>query len=151
MNQIPKCTLVPTRLCGEYGPRCFLSEVATLDGAEKVHTLELPKYDSTLVYAGAEVPELYNVLKALDRCPDHFKTVASLKDGWLHLAVARGDELLFANVFKAAAFSTAQYFIFNVMKSLQMNLEMSSVYFLSPLTREEKLSMYRYLKSVEKL
>jgi hypothetical protein len=32
-----------------------------------------------------------------------------------------------------------------------MNLEMSSVYFLSPLTREEKLSMYRYLKSVERL
>lgn len=151
MDQIPKCTLVPTRLCGEYGPRCFLSEVAFLGEAEKVHTADLPEYDSTLVYAGAEVPELYNVLKALDRCPDHFKTVASIKDGWLHLAVARGKELLFANVFKAAAFSTAQYFIFNVMKSLQMNLEMSSVYFLSPLTREEKLSMYRYLKSVEKL
>ncbi len=151
MNQIPKCTLVPTRLCGEYGPRCFLSEVASLDVAEKVHTVELPKYDSTLVYTGAEVPELYNVLKALDRCPDHYKTVASIKDGWLHLAVAKGEELLFANVFKAAAFSTAQYFIFNVMKSLQLNLEMSSVYFLSPLTREEKLSMYRYLKSVERL
>ena len=143
--------MVPTRLCGEYGPRCFLSEVAPLDGAEKVHTVELPEYDSTLVYAGGDVPELYNVLKALKRCPDHYKTVASIKDGWLHLAVAKGEELLFANVFKAAAFSTAQYFIFNVMKSLQMNLELSSVYFLSPLTREEKLSMYRYLKSVERL
>ena len=151
MDQIPKCTLVPTRLCGEYGPRCFLSEVATLDAAEKVHTTDLPEYDSTLVYAGAEVPELYNVLKALGLCPEHYKTVASIKSGWLHLAVAKGEELLFANVFRAPAFSTAQYFIFNVMKSLQMNLEMSSVYFLSPLTREEKLSMYRYLKSVERL
>ena len=132
MDQIPKCTLVPTRLCGEYGPRCFLSEVATLDAAEKVHTADLPEYDSTLVYAGAEVPELYNVLKALGRCPEHYKTVASIKSGWLHLAVAKGEELLFANVFRAPAFSTAQYF-------------------LSPLTREEKLSMYRYLKSVERL
>ena len=151
MDQIPRCTLVPTRLCGESGPRCFLSEVAVLDGTEKVHTVELPQFDSTLVYAGAEVPELYNVLNALDRCPEHYKTVASIKDGWLHLAVSKGNDLLFANVFKAGAFSTAQYFIFNVMKSLQMNLEMSSVYFLSPLTREEKLSMYRYLKSVERL
>ncbi|MBO7117482.1 MAG: DUF3822 family protein [Bacteroidales bacterium] len=151
MDQIPKCTLVPTRLCGEYGPRCFLSEVASLDAAEKVHTADLPEYDSTLVYAGVEVPELYNVLKALGRCPEHYKTVASIKSGWLHLAVAKGEELLFANVFRAPAFSTAQYFIFNVMKSLQMNLEMSSVYFLSPLTREEKLSMYRYLKSVERI
>ena len=151
MDQIPKCTLVPTRLCGEYGPRCFLSEVAVLDGSEKVRTVDIPEYGSTLVYAGAEVPELYNVLKAMERCPDHYKTVASIKDGWLHLAVAKGGELLFANVFKAEAFSTAQYFIFSVMKSLQMNLEMSSVYFLSPLSREEKLAMYRYLKSVEKL
>ena len=143
--------MVPTRLCGEYGPRCFLSEVASLDAAEKVHTADLPEYDSTLVYAGVEVPELYNVLKALGRCPEHYKTVASIKSGWLHLAVAKGEELLFANVFRAPAFSTAQYFIFNVMKSLQMNLEMSSVYFLSPLTREEKLSMYRYLKSVERI
>ena len=151
MDQIPKCTLVPTRLCAEYGPRCFLSEVASLDAAEKVHTAELPEYDSTLVYSGAEVPELYKVLKALGRCPEHYKTVASIKSGWLHLAVAKGEELLFANVFRAPAFSTAQYFIFNVMKSLQMNLEMSSVYFLSPLTREEKLSMYRYITSVERL
>ena len=151
MNQIPKCTLVPTRLCGEYGPRCFLSEVAPLDDSEKVNTVQIAEYGSVLVYAGSDIPELYNVLKALPRCAEHYKVVASIKDGWLHLAVAEGDRLLFANVFRTAAFSTAQYFIFNVMKSLQMNLEMSSVYFLSPLTKEEKLSMYRYLKSVERV
>ena len=151
MDQIPRCTLVPTRLCNEKGPRCFLSEVAPLEDSEKVRTAEIPQYESTLVYAGADVPELYNVLKALPRCAEHFKVAASIKDGWLHLAVAEGERLLFANVFRAPAFSTAEYFIFSVMKSLQLNVEMSSVYFLSPLTREEKLSLYRYVKSVERL
>jgi hypothetical protein len=113
--------------------------------------VEIPQYESTLVYAGADVPELYNVLKALPRCAEHYKVAASIKDGWLHLAVAEGERLLFANVFRAPAFSTAEYFIFSVMKSLQLNVEMSSVYFLSPLTREEKLSLYRYVKSVERL
>ena len=151
MDQIPKCTLVPARLCDEKGPRCFLSEVAVLEDSEKVNTAPVPEYESTLVYAGADVPELYRVLKALPKCADHYKIAASVKQGWLHMAVAEGEHLLFANVFRAPAFSTVQYFIFSVLKSLQLNVETASVCFLSPLTREEKLSLYRYVKSVERL
>lgn len=151
MNQIPKCTLVPAHFCDEKEPRCFLSEVAVLSDDEQVNCAPVPEFGAVLVYAGSEAPELLNVLHNLNRCHEYNKVLASYKDGWLHLAIARGSSLLFANVFKAEAFSTAEYFIFNVMKSLQLNLEMSTVCFLSDLTEEEEMSLYRYVKMVDRI
>lgn len=151
MNQIPKCTLVPAHYCDEKEPRCFLSEVASLDAEEQVNCAPVPEYGAVLVYAGSEAPELLHVLERLHDCRDYYKVLASLKDGWLHLAIAEGTSLLFANVFKAGAFSTAEYFIFSVMKSLQLNLEMSTVCFLSDLSEEDEMSLYRYVKMVDRL
>ena len=37
------------------------------------------------------------------------------------------------------------------VKKLQMNPEVSSVFFRSPLAESEEMSLYRYFKAVEKL
>lgn len=37
------------------------------------------------------------------------------------------------------------------VRKLQLNPEVSSVYFRTPLTGEEEMSLYRYFKSVERL
>lgn len=151
MNQIHKCTLVPSRFFDEKEPRCFLSETFALEDWENAGWEEIPAYDSVLVYVkdGNDVPEMVRLLECLNTCEDYYKIGAGLSDGCLSLAIAKGGELLFANVFSAEDFTTAEYFIFAVMKSLQLNPEVSTVYFLNRLDQEDELSLYRYFKSVE--
>ena len=72
-------------------------------------------------------------------------------DGVLYLVIAQGRTLLLCNSFQAQDFTTAQYFIFLAMKKLQLNPEVSSICFRTPLAEEEELSLYRYFKSVEHL
>lgn len=153
MTQIPKCTLVPTRFCDEKDPRCFLSEVFPLGEDEAVETAALPAYDALLVYApvGKRPPELLSLLRDLPRCPGHYKIAAGWEEGCLSLAVAAGERLLFANVFPAEEFVTAEYFIFATMKSLQLNPEVSTLHFRTPLGGEEEMSLCRYFRSVEAL
>lgn len=153
MNQIPKCTLVPTRFIDEKDPRCFLSEVATISENDQIETLEVQEYDATLVYVNTDdgVPELYKVLKALSKCSEYNKILASYVNGFLHLAIAQGDSLVFSNVFPASDFTTAEYFLFAALKNLQINPEVSTVSFGSRLEQEDEMSLYTYFNSVEQL
>ena len=72
-------------------------------------------------------------------------------DGWLHMAVGQGKSLMLANVFDAPDFTTAQYFIFLALKKLQLNPEVSTICFRTPLQPEQEMSLYRYFKAVEVL
>ena len=69
----------------------------------------------------------------------------------LYLAIAQGRTLMLCNVYPASDFTTAQYFIFLAMKKLQLNPEMSTICFRTPLDHEQQMSLYRYFKSVENL
>ena len=80
---------------------------------------------------------------------DYNKIVASYMDGYLYLAIAQGKTLLLCNSFQAPDFTTAEYFIFLAMKKLQLNPEMSSIYFRTPLAEDQEMSLYRYFRSVE--
>ena len=153
MNQIPKCTLVPTRYFDEKDPRCFLSELMPLDDDETVETVHIPEYDAVLVYVrnSDDTPEMYSTLRDLSKCREHNRIVAGIKDGFLYLAIAQGGSLLLCNVFPASDFQTAEYFIFSSVKSLQLNPEVSTICFRSPLSQEEELSLYRYFNLVERI
>ena len=111
--------------------------------AELVYSLSVPEPSSP--------PELYNVIKALSGIGEHNRIVASYGDGVLSLAVAQGEKLLLANVFSAADFTTAEYFLFMAVRKLQLNPEVSTVYFLTSLSGDEEMSLYRYFKSVEQI
>ena len=77
--------------------------------------------------------------------------MASYMDGVLYLVIAQGKSLLLCNTFQAQDFTTAQYFIFLAMKKLQLNPEVSTICFRTPLSEEDEMSLYRYFKSVEQL
>jgi hypothetical protein len=94
---------------------------------------------------------MYHLLKALPGIGEYNKIAASYDGTYLHLAIAQGGNLLLSNVFRAADFTTAEYFLFMAVKKLQMNPEVSSVFFRSPLAESEEMSLYRYFKAVEKL
>ena len=153
----PKAALVPSAFFDAASAREILSRTVLLDKDDKIEYISLPEFSAELVYslsvdidsAEDNMPELYNVLKAISGVAEHNKIVASYGDGVLSIAIAQGSDLLLANVFEAADFTTAEYFIFMAVRKLQLNPEVSTIHFLTPLSPEEEMSLYRYLRSVE--
>lgn len=169
----PKIALVPAQFFDPAAARPVLAEVTAIREGDQVSSVALPEFGAVLVYSNsidetlsrvismsvldengksAEVlPEMYYILKGLKDCPEYNKILASYMDGWLHLAVAQGRTLMLCNTFEAADFTTAEYFIFMVLKKLQLNPEVSTICFRTPLTDAQEMSLYRYFKSVEVL
>lgn len=146
-------TLVPSQFFAPAAAREALASVAEFSDADEVKSVVLSQYSAVLVYnSGKEddsLPDLFYVLDALQTCKEYNKIVASYNGSVLSLAISQGRTLLLANEYNASDFTTAQYFIFLALKSLQLNPEISTVCFRSPLKMEEEMSLYRYFKSVE--
>ncbi len=169
----PKVALVPSSFFDEPLMRGILSDTVILGDEDEVRHVHVPEFAAELVYSltigemlsrtvsqsvldkdgrPAEVlPEMYYILKDLGRIDEYNRIVASYASGYLHLGISQGRDLLLANVFRAEDFTTAEYFLFLAVKKLQLNPEVSSVYFRTPLTRDEEMSLYRYFKSVDRL
>ena len=148
-------TLVPSHYFDPATAREALAEVADLKEEDVVEHLDLPQYDAVLVYTtdGDSVvvdgtPEIYKLLVQLPECPEYNKILCSLSEDRLHLAVAQGKNLLLANSFPVQDFTTAEYYIFLTMKSLQLNPEISTICWRTPLDAEDEMSLYRYFKAV---
>ena len=67
----------------------------------------------------------------------------------IYLVIAEGRSLRLCNVFDAADFTTAEYWIFSAMKSLQLNPDVSEITFRTPLTEDEEISLCSYFRAVE--
>lgn len=169
----PKVSLVPEMFFAPDQARKALSEVVSLEEADKVEWIPVPAFSSVLVFSNSigeslsrvlsqtvlpasgepvrVLPELYYQLSMLEALPEYNKIVASWMDGWLHLTIAQGKTLRLANVFAALDFTTAEYFLFLAMKRLQLNPEVSTVCFHTPLDADAEMSLYRYFKSVVQL
>ncbi len=169
----PKCALVPSRFHCPEQSRKLLSDVVCLDKADRVDYVPVPHFDSVLVYSDSiggtlssvlsemlipadgkkvhPLPELYFMLDCVSGISDYNKIVASYADGYLYLVVAQGKTLLLCNAFEAVDFTTAQYYIFMVMKKLQLNPEMSAIYFRTPLDEHQEMSLYHYFRNVERI
>ncbi len=150
-----KCALVPEQFFEPSQARATLVETVDLDDSEGVGYVAVPYYGAVLVYAVHEgdssMPEAYHLLRASETIGEHNKIVASYVDGRLYLVVAEDKKMLLCNSFKAMDFTTAEYFIFMVLKKFQLNPEMSTIYFRTPLDEEQEMSLYRYFKAVEQI
>ena len=166
-----KFSLVPTGFHAPEATRQMLAEVVALDESDHVDYVEVPQFGAVLLYSlslsgtrpkvvsetvvctdgtkGRLLPEAYYMLSAMADIPDYNKIVAAYMDGWLCLAIAQGKTLMLCNSFQAPDFTTAEYFLFLAMKKLQLNPEMSSIYFRTHLSEEQEMSLYRYFRSVE--
>ena len=167
----PKVALVPLQFYRRGNERETLSRTVKIALEDSVKAVALPEFGAVLLYsldigeslslaarnsvlttAGERVevlPEMFFMLKDLRKIKDYNKIVASYADSCLYLAVAQGGNLLLSNVYEASDFTTAEYFIFLAMKNLQLNPELSSIFFRTELSEDMKLSLYRYFKSVE--
>ena len=169
----PKCTLVPEAFFDPASAREALSGVVPLRPSDVVSHVPVTEFGAVLLYSNSMdetlsrvisqtvltvsgdsvpvYPELYYILKELPSCPEYNKILASYRDGALHLAIAQGRTLQLANVYKAADFTTAEYFLFLALKTLQLNPEVSTISWRTPLEPAEEMSLYRYFKAVEVL
>ena len=167
----PKFTLVPEHFFNPLSARSLLAEVADLKDDDQVACMQLPDMKAVLVYSnsigeslsrvvaasvlradGTEAgifPEIYFMLRSLESIPEYNKVVAAVADGYLYLVISQGRSLLLCNSYSVPDFTTAEYFLFMSMKRLQLNMEMTTVYFRTPLTGEEEMSLYRYFKAVD--
>ena len=140
-----RCALVPEQFFEPSSARAMLVETADVPEEYGVSSVPVPWYGAVLVYAhphGSEaLPELYRLLEKAAALPDHKV---------LYLVVAEDSELRLCNSFQSMDFTTAEYFLFMALGKLQINPEMSAVYFDTPLDSEQEMSLYRYFKSVEK-
>ena len=169
----PKVALVPESFFAEESAAQALAEVAQTGKDDVVEWVAVPEVGAVLLYSlsigeslsrvlaqtvlkedGSQarvLPEMYYLIRTLGSVEDYNKIVASWRDGWLHLVIAQGKSLRLANVFQAPDFTTAQYFLFLAMKRLQLNPEVSTVNFRTPLDMDSCMSLYRYFKAVVQL
>ena len=149
-----RCALVPEQFFEPSSARAMLVETADVPEEYGVSSVPVPWYGAVLIYAhpqGSEaLPELYRLLEMAAALQDHNRIAAAYRDGVLYLVVAEDSELRLCNSFQAMDFTTAEYFLFMALGKLQINPEMSAVYFDAPLDSEQEMSLYRYFKSVEK-
>jgi hypothetical protein len=151
----------------------MLSPVSELGDNDEVMSVHVPEFAAVLVYSNSiggtlsravsetvldkegnktqPLPELYYMLRSVLHLPDYNKILASYMDGVLYLVIAQGRTLLLCNSFQAPDFTTAQYFVFLAMKNLQLNPEVSTVTFRTPLSEDDEMSLYRYFKNVDQI
>ncbi|MCQ2178640.1 MAG: DUF3822 family protein [Bacteroidales bacterium] len=149
-------TLVPSDFFDPAAERETLAEVANIEEGAAVAHAGIPQYDAVLIYtvggdSGVSDPEILNVLRDLPNCAEYNKILCSMVDGVLYLGIAQGRSLLLANSYRVQNFTSAEYFIFLAMKSLQLNPEVSTICWRTPLNSDDEMSLYRYFKAVEVL
>ncbi len=150
MKFTPKFTLIPSGFLDPGRQWETLSEVVDIEEGARVEAMEFPEFNAVLLYSG-QIDGVCRMLRKLSELQDYNKIVASYKDGYLYLVIAQGRTLLLCNSFRAEDFTTAEYFIFLAMKKLQLNPEVSTIFFCTELYEEQEMSLYRYFKSVEQI
>ena len=147
---------MPAHFYNPASSRDSLGEVVFLDDADVVKAVEVPQYEAWLLYAVPSdgvtaLPELWYILRDLPSIREYNRILASWKEGRLFLGIAQGGTLMLANSYEAPDFTTAEYYIFLALKSLQLNPEDSCIYFRHGIGAEDEMNLYRYFKSVETL
>ena len=146
-------TLVPANFFNPSTARQALQEVAPLTDSDRVAYKQIPRYSAVLIYnipdGSDDPPGIFDILERLSSCNEYNKVLCSWEDGVLSLAIGQGKSLLLANEFQAPDFTTAQYYIFFAMKSLQLNPEVTTISFAHSLSPEQEMALYRYFKAVE--
>lgn len=167
----PSVTLVPSNFCLPGNEFSLLSSVADVSDEDAVYTEALPELDAVLIWSpGAEaalagavvqklktagcqvvrqIPEMLYLLQRLPGVSQYNKVLCSYDGRVLCLVIAEGKTLRLCSTFRAEAFTTAEYWIFDAVKSLQLNMEMTDIHFATPLTEEEEISLCSYFRSVE--
>ena len=149
-------TLVPSAFFRPASARQALEDVASIREDAEVRYVEMPDYGAVLIYdmdgdSSVSGQEMQGILSRLGSCPEYNKILCGIRGSRLYLAIAQGKTLLLANSYDAQNFTTAEYYIFLAVKSLQINPEMSTICWTTELGADDEMSLYRYFKAVVRI
>ncbi len=144
-------TLVPTSFYDKACAREYLAQVVDMAPDAQVQSVFLPDFDAYFIYEGEERPALLDSLCSLLSIKEYNKILCHWDGAVLSLCIAQGKSLLLSNTFQAGDFVTVMYYVLLSLKSLQLNPEVSTVYFRSPLSSEQQVSLYHYFMEVKAL
>ena len=144
-------TLVPAPFYDKACAREYLAQVVDMAEDEAVHCVHLNAFDSYFLYAGEEKPALLECLQVLLQIKEYNKILCHWDGSVLSLCIAQGKSLQIANTYQASDFVGVMYFVILAMKSLQLNPEVSTIYFRSPLSSQRQVMLYHYFMEVKSL
>ncbi len=144
-------TIVPTPFYDKACAREYLAQVVDISENEAVHSVHLSAFDSYFIYAGEEKPALLACLGDLLSIKEYNKILCHWDGSALSLCIAQGKSLLLANTYHTSDFVGVMYFVILALKSLQLNPEVSTIYFRSPLSSERQVMLYHYFMEVKSL
>jgi hypothetical protein len=149
---VEKYTLVPREFFN--GDVQVLSQVVGVSPSETVKYVELPAFEAVLLFvpgSDGREPVIYDLLCRLSQIRDYNKVLFCIEDFVINLAVGAGEKLLLANSYEAKDFTTALYFIFAALHDLQINPQMTTLYYSGELAYENRELLFSYFKGVEAL
>ena len=137
-------TLVPSNFFDPARELDALKEAGEVMEGSRTGHIDIPQYDAVLVYTKDEdgvvsFTTVADMLQRLPVCPEYNKILCRRSAGRIYLAIAQGKQLLLVNAFDAADFTTAEYFIFLAVKSLQINPEVSTISWSGELSRTGRI------------
>ncbi len=147
-----KYTLVPREFFN--GDVQVLSQVVGVSPLETIEYVELPDFEAVLLFVPSldgGKPVIYDLLCKLGGIADYNKVLFCIKDSVLHLVIGAGEKLLLANSYEAKDFTTALYFIFAAMHDLQINPQMTTLYYTGTVAYDNQELLFSYFKGVEVL
>ena len=132
----PSFTLVPSKVFSPNTAASLLKAVYPIDDLDEVAHYSLEALDMVCIYSTPQYlsqsmimhhkhTQFYSIaipiLQRIMRLEGHCRALFFYWDQHLYLALAREDQLLLCNAYKATQFETALYFLFAVLHQWQLN------------------------------
>jgi hypothetical protein len=127
-------------------------------------SIDLPEHEAKLIYAipnsissrifkiqkrAKYYPTIYDMIQRLPQLQDNNKVLIHFSKGHVHIVAGEGQRLLLANSYKADDFTSAQYYLFLVIKEVMFNPEFTTLQVMGEIDRSRMKSLSKYFKGVK--
>lgn len=160
-----KYCMVPLSFFRESEVEGMLSRLHNIEPTDHIISINLEDQRAVLIYVIPDVilsntlkvqpnaefyPISYYLLDRVSLTLDNNKVLVHFSENIVHIVVAEKEKLLIANSFPASDFTTAEYYIFLVMKEVCFNTESTTLYVSGIIKAEEEAKLKLYFKGVVK-
>lgn len=146
-----KFTLVPTALSRPE----YLTGLFALEKEESVQSIELPRFNATLLYAGKngdndKRPLIYKLLDQIEGIQEHNKIIIhhSKELNMLQVVAAEEKKLLLANSFSCHHPNTTLYYLTLVCQQVMFNPHLTKITVCGEIGKEEEELIKRYFQGI---
>lgn len=160
-----KYTLVPNSFFDKANAMKMLSELHNIDYLDEVMFVDIPEQKAVFIYAipnaitshifrfqkKAEFyPISYFLLEKSSLLSDNNRVLVHISNNIVHIVAAEREKLLLANTYPASDFTTAEYYIFLVIKEVMFNPEYTTLHISGKISSDQISNLEKYFKGAKK-